>query len=161
MEAAQLPDLVIRPLRGRELIAAHNISARSFDLPYTYETLMSYRQRARGGFLVAELSGKLAGFVIATSPVLSFLGNRTGEIAVLAVDEVYRRMGVGSRLLEDGLELLRSRGMRRARLHVETGNRGAIALYEAYGFERECVIRGYYRNGRDAYRMTVSLTEGA
>jgi len=157
VEAPICRQVTIRPLQGREMTVVHAISSRSFDVPYSYETLATYRHRARGGFLVAEVDGAIAGFLIATTPFLAFAGNRIGEIAVLAVDEPYRRAGIGRQLLIEGLALLSSRRMKFARLHVEVGNPGAISLYEQFGFENECIIRGYYRNGADAYRMVATL----
>jgi len=149
--------VVIRPIRGRELVAVHRISSTAFEIPYSYETLTNYRHRARGGLLVAEVAGEIVGFVVATSPLISLWGGKVGEIAVLAVESGYRGQGIGSRLLQAGLDTLKARGMSSARLHVETGNAGAIALYERFGFARETRVTAYYRNGKDAYRMVKPL----
>lgn len=147
----------IRPLELPELVTAHRISSEVFDLPYSYETLRAYYEKAHGGFLGAVLGGGLAGFVVATSPRVVLFGRRVGEVAVLAVARQHQRQGIGSALLTAGMDLLRARGMRVVRLHVDTTNDGAIAMYERFGFARERIVPAYYRNGRDAYRMTKPL----
>lgn len=106
---------------------------------------------------MAEVAGEIVGFVVATSPLISLWGGKVGEIAVLAVEPDHRGQGIGSRLLRAGLDTLKARGMSSARLHVETGNVRAIALYERFGFTREARVTAYYRNGKDAYRMIKSL----
>jgi [ribosomal protein S18]-alanine N-acetyltransferase len=149
--------LELAPVGRGELVEAYKLAAEAFELPYTYETLRVYRFRARGGFIAARLSGHMVGFIVAVSPAIPALSLRSGEVSVLAVDGAYRRMGVGATLLAVGLDLLRERGMRHARLHVQHGNAGAIALYERFGFTVERRVLGYYRDGSDAFRMRLKL----
>ncbi len=159
MAATDSVQVTIRECQAVDLPDVFAVAQRSFRLPYSQDTLVTYLQRARGGFLVAEVEGKIAGFVVATSPVVTILGGRTGEIALVAVDEPYRRAGIGRRLMRAGMELLRNRGMRWVRLHVETGNHAAISLYQKLGFAVERVVPGYYRDGTDAFQMICCLEE--
>jgi RimJ/RimL family protein N-acetyltransferase len=71
-----------------------------------------------------------------------------------------RRQGVGRALLQAAVEWARSASVRKLELHVFPWNDGAIALYEAFGFEREGFRKGHYhRAGEDvdailmAYRV--------
>jgi N-acetylglutamate synthase len=52
----------------------------------------------------------------------------------LLVDEGHRRRGLATAMLAELLDWGASRGATTAMLHVETGNAGAIALYERHGF---------------------------
>lgn len=58
-----------------------------------------------------------------------------------------RRQGVGTALLEAAVEWAREAGIRKLELHVFPWNEAAIALYEAFGFEREGFRKGHYRRG--------------
>src|SRR5207247_2258892 len=58
-----------------------------------------------------------------------------------------RRQGVGKALLEAAVGWARGAGVRKLELHVFPWNEAAIALYEAFGFEREGYRKGHYRRG--------------
>jgi RimJ/RimL family protein N-acetyltransferase len=60
-----------------------------------------------------------------------------------------RRQGVGRALLEAAVEWARDAGVRKIELHVFPWNEAAIALYDAFGFEREGYRKGHYRRGGD------------
>jgi RimJ/RimL family protein N-acetyltransferase len=56
-----------------------------------------------------------------------------------------RRQGVGRALLQAAVDWARGAGVRKLELHVFPWNTAAIALYEAFGFEREGYRKGHYR----------------
>jgi RimJ/RimL family protein N-acetyltransferase len=58
-----------------------------------------------------------------------------------------RRQGVGTGLLRAAVDWGREAGVRKLELHVFPWNEAAIALYEAFGFEREGYRKGHYRRG--------------
>ena len=58
-----------------------------------------------------------------------------------------RRQGVGTALLRAALDWARGAGIRKLELHVFPWNEAAIALYDAFGFEREGYRKGHYRRG--------------
>jgi L-phenylalanine/L-methionine N-acetyltransferase len=71
-----------------------------------------------------------------------------------------RRQGVGRALLQAAVDWAGGAGVRKLELHVFPWNDAAIALYEAFGFEREGYRKGHYhRAGEDvdailmAYRI--------
>jgi len=147
----------IRSLRRDELAQVFELCQRCFDIAYTWDHLETYRCRARDGFLVATDGDDIVGVVVAIGTRLPWLLGRAGEIALLGVDARHRSRGLGRKLLRAAVEYLRSRGMREARLHVDVGNRVAIALYESAGMYTSHVVKGYYRNGNDALRMVGKL----
>ena len=80
----------------------------------------------------------------------------------LMVAATHRRRGVGRALLEQAVVWAREVGVRKLELHVFPWNAPAIALYEAFGFEREGVRRGHYlRDGApvDAILMALWLPD--
>jgi L-phenylalanine/L-methionine N-acetyltransferase len=60
-----------------------------------------------------------------------------------------RRQGVGTALLDAAVGWAREAGVHKLELHVFPWNEAAIALYEAFGFEREGYRKRHYRRGGD------------
>ena len=58
-----------------------------------------------------------------------------------------RRQGVGTALLRAAIDWARGAGIRKLELHVFPWNEAAIALYDAFGFEREGYRKHQYRRG--------------
>jgi RimJ/RimL family protein N-acetyltransferase len=58
-----------------------------------------------------------------------------------------RRQGVGTALLQAATNWAREAGIRKLELHVFPWNEAAIALYDAFGFEREGFRKRHYRRG--------------
>ena len=71
-----------------------------------------------------------------------------------------RRQGVGTALLRAAVDWAREAGIRKLELHVFPWNEAAIALYDAFGFEREGFRKRHYRRGGefvDAILMAYEL----
>jgi len=99
--------------------------------------------KARIGACLRHLGvwyGLLAWVVLAL-----FMEGSHGEaeirIAALAVDENYRGMGIGTRLIEEAILLAREKGCRAVLLEVVDTNPGAFQLYRRMGFEPLRTIR--------------------
>lgn len=97
---------------------------------------------ARDGIrtLVADEDGRVAGFVSATVVDPRRL---IGEIAMLAVDPVSQRRGIGTQLTEVAAEWLRESGMRVAFLGTggDEGHASARGVYDGAGFTRFPVVQ--------------------
>jgi ribosomal protein S18 acetylase RimI-like enzyme len=100
----------------------------------------------------AAPGGPVAGFCAAERR-----GSRL-DITHVAVHPVHRGKGIGRALLCAALAAARRGRCAEVSLHVSTGNRAAISLYESEGFEVVRTIRGFYPfrefpDGGDAYVM--------
>jgi GNAT superfamily N-acetyltransferase len=62
---------------------------------------------------------------------------RRGFVQRLAVSPAYQRSGTGRRLLLDGLDWLRRRGVQRAAVNTQVGNDAALSLYTRVGFKED------------------------
>jgi [ribosomal protein S18]-alanine N-acetyltransferase len=108
--------------------------------------------RARGSYcLLAETAGNVAGFILAE------LAPDEGHIVTLDVLEDYRRQGIGSLLLGAAEKELDSRGGKRMVLETATSNEAAIALWIKHGYRELGIMKSYYGNGLDAFRMGKEL----
>jgi len=80
-----------------------------------------------------------------------------------SVEPTHQRQGLGSRLLNRLLGVLRGRSVDAIVLEVRPTNFGALTLYERAGFERIGVRRGYYpaadRQREDAIVMRRDLSD--
>ena len=107
------------------------------------------------GFLVATIEDTIIGYIMCRLEVSYnlFRKVRWAHIVSIAVDERYRRMGVGTALLRGVIENLKDR-VDGFYLEVRVSNKPAINLYTKMGFEITKVLRKYYMDGEDAYLMT-------
>ncbi|OAG28388.1 GNAT family N-acetyltransferase [Thermodesulfatator autotrophicus] len=91
-------------------------------------------KHADGGFWVAFVNGKPAGFIV-VQPDCRFHGKVVPEIHELVVDPVYQGQGLGKLLMQKALEFLKKRGFKRVALWVGEKNEDARRFYEKLGFK--------------------------
>jgi ribosomal-protein-alanine N-acetyltransferase len=94
--------------------------------------------------------GQMVGFV-AGDP---HPGEGWGWIATIAVDQRYRRRGIGRALLYACEENL---GVSRSKLTVRLSNLAAIAMYEKEGYRTTDIWKAYYNDGEDGIVMEKEL----
>lgn len=82
---------------------------------------------------------------------------RRGYIAMLAVDENFRKRGIGSTLVRKAIREMIEGDAEEVVLETEITNRPALQLYEALGFVRDKRLFRYYLNGVDALRLKLWL----
>ena len=133
----------------------YEIENASFFEPWTKKNLI--KELTANSLLkhyVYELDGEIVGFYIA-SKVLDLV-----EIFTIAVDEDYRKRGIGRELLSHLIEKSKESGAREIWLEVSVKNFKAIGLYEKFGFEKDGIRKNYYQKlGEDAYNMKRKLYE--
>lgn len=153
MNAAELE---IRLGGPADLPAVVRIERASFDDPWSANALL--QELAPSALrlpLVAELGGEVAGFLMAWRSADQL------HILNLAVDPARRRAKVGSTLLQAALDEAERCRLVEVTLEVRPGNRAALNLYRAFGFESAGVRPGYYADtGEDAVILTLDLSTG-
>ncbi len=98
------------------------------------------------------------GRIVGNATVQSYdLSSDLWQISNVAVAQEFRGRGIGRKLMEGSLELIRQLGGRRAALQVRAGNAAAIRLYESLGFRE--VFRETWWVGSDI-PPTASLRYG-
>ena len=120
---------------------------------------------------IAELTAGPGGFALMVEEddaALGFILCRTvgeeAEILTLAVEPGARRRGLGRALVDAAAGAARMAGAETLFLEVAHDNGPALALYEAAGFARAGLRRGYYDlgggNTADAVVMRLDLGPG-
>ena len=82
---------------------------------------------------------------------------KRGYIAMLAVQDEYRRRGIGTELVRIAVRSMMTVGCGEVVLETEVSNRAALRLYENLGFMRDKRLFRYYLNGVDALRLKLLL----
>jgi len=125
---------------------------------FFYETLY---QNYRNIFLVAEADNKIVGYVmcrIEKEVVFQLLPRfkKVGHIVSIAVLPEYRNKGIGTALMNEVLSRMRRYyDVEYVYLEVRVSNEGAIRFYRRLGFKIANRVKGYYRDGEDAYIMAL------
>ena len=100
-------------------------------------------------FLVVKENGELIG----SGVVLYRRGSRQCRLYSLAVHPKHRRYGVAGKLIQQLFKKAKARGCESMVLEVRVNNKRAIAFYERRAFEVFGVIKQFYEDKSDAYRM--------
>jgi len=147
-------DIRIRQARMCDLKDVYLIEVNSFPYPYTIEVFITFLVLYPQYFLVAESGGNVVGYIIG-----SVDSDGSGHVVSIAIHPMYRRRGIGKKLLLTLEELMRSNGIRRIKLEVSVNNEPAISLYKLMGYRIVDIIRNYYPDGSDAYVMVKELSD--
>jgi ribosomal-protein-alanine N-acetyltransferase len=86
-------------------------------------------------------------------------GRAFGHIKDIAVHPDHRGEGVGAKLLERALRVLRLGGAESVKLEVRASNGPAQSMYRSFGFEYLRTVPRYYDDGENALIMVVDLDE--
>ncbi|KAF8918322.1 acyl-CoA N-acyltransferase [Mucidula mucida] len=80
-----------------------------------------------------------------------------GYIAMLSVDKAWRKRGIASALVRNSIDAMKEEGVEQIVLETEYDNHAALSLYESLGFIREKRLYRFYLNGKDAFRLILSV----
>jgi len=145
--------LRVEPMSVDDIPAVHAIESASFPTPwppYAFRQEIETNRMAR--YLVVRAGERL----IAYAGIWLMVDE--AHITTFAVLPVYRRRGIGGRLLLELIDLAADLGATVVTLEVRLSNAGARRLYQAFGFRPVGVRPRYYSDdGEDALIMT---TEG-
>lgn len=143
----------IEPMGREHVGAVARIETESFTTPWSTETFEGLL--GRDGVVTFVLSDA-EGSVIGYSILWCILDQ--GELANIAITSARRGRGLGRALLQHVVTEAAARRVEKLFLEVRASNAAALALYEAFGFERVGVRRDYYeRPKEDAYVMMSRL----
>jgi ribosomal-protein-alanine N-acetyltransferase len=120
------------------------------EFRFDRESIREFAEKRNAVVQVAEVCGRIAGFVIAH--VERIASELRAYVVTLDVAPEHRRQGLAMRLLREAESRAKAAGARWIQLHVFTGNEEAIRFYERMGYERIRTRRGFYgATGLDAF----------
>ena len=143
-----MKDVIIRPLKDSEKEILKEFLYEAIFVPegeeppeksiINREELMVYLYafgRGKADFaLVSEMDGKIVGAV--WTRIMHDYGHVDDETPSFAISlyKEYRGQGIGTRLMQEMLQVLKSKGFKRASLSVQKANY-AVRMYEKLGFQ--------------------------
>ncbi|MEE1185458.1 MAG: ribosomal protein S18-alanine N-acetyltransferase [Acutalibacteraceae bacterium] len=141
--------LQIIPIEERHIGAIAKLEKVCFSEPWSAETLLdSYKRGTK--FFVAENEKDILGY-IGFSAVAG-----EGYITNVAVFPKYRRMGVGTAIVNEAVSYCKKENLEFLSLEVRKSNDEAIRLYEKSGFKCVGERKDFYRNPKEnALIMTI------
>jgi ribosomal-protein-alanine N-acetyltransferase len=142
-------EVVVTPMRRRHLRGVLRIEHRVYPRPWSLGLYMSeLALPSTRVYLVARVGSTVVGYT-----GLMAVGE-DGHITTVAVDPLWHRRGVATRLLLALFDQAIGRGVQNVTLEVRMSNAAAQAMYQRFGFAPAGVRRGYYvDNAEDAMVM--------
>lgn len=128
---------------------------------YPEQFFLGLYHHAPKAFFVAESRGKVVGYIMCRIErgISGFgrLPTKKGHIVSVAVIQDSRNEGIGRALISAAIQGMEDYGASEFFLEVRKTNEAAIGIYEKLGFSVKRVLRGYYRDGEDAYLMAKKV----
>ena len=154
MAAERDVETVIRPAQLRDVYSIQSIDRSVFPKSWTQQFTVEQITRRKGAHIVAERAHRVVGH-----GGVAFLAD-DAHVTSIAVDPQHHRLGVGTTLMQELIELSAARVSGAITLEVRVSNESAIALYERFGFESAGVRPNYYADTKeDAVIMWRSLDD--
>lgn len=150
-------DIRLRPCQPSDFDTLYEIDQSCFPpgVAYTRFQLKFYLRSPGSYCRIAEVSGEIAAFILAE------FSAEYGHIVTLDVLEQFRRLGIGTLLLDAAERHATSRNISRMVLETATTNKAAIALWKRHGYRQVVTIKNYYGRGQDAFEMQKMLSDQA
>ncbi|HEX7167413.1 MAG TPA: ribosomal protein S18-alanine N-acetyltransferase [Acidimicrobiales bacterium] len=144
--AARLPDVDpasievhLVPMRRRHLRSVLRIESQVYPRPWSLSLFLSeLALRTSRYYVVARVEASVVGYA-----GLMFSGD-DAHVTTIAVDPALHRAKIGTRMLIALAREARQRGSENLTLEVRVSNRGAQAMYAAFGFKPAGVRKNYY-----------------
>lgn len=144
----------IREMREADLATIVEIENISFSTPWSSYSFKKEIYKPYSIPKVAVINNRIVGYICVERII------DEAHILNLAVHPDFRKMGIGSLLVSNILDELRTTGCRYVYLEVRASNVAAKKLYERFGFEVIGIRKHYYiRPEEDAYVMMLELDE--
>ncbi|MFQ5888128.1 MAG: ribosomal protein S18-alanine N-acetyltransferase [Candidatus Hydrothermarchaeales archaeon] len=141
----------IRPFKPSDLNRVYEIESRSFKDPYHPLFLLNLYEAYHQSFFVVEINSLVVGYV------LSRIVEGKGHVLAIAVDQKYRRRGIGKALMGRVVDYLVRNGVNMIQLEVRISNISAIEFYKSLGFREGGIISRYYQDGENAILLIKEL----
>lgn len=144
----------IREMREADIATIVEIENISFSTPWSSYSFKKEIYKPYSIPKVAVINNRVVGYICVERII------DEAHILNLAVHPDFRKIGIGSLLVSNILEELRSTGCRYVYLEVRASNIAAKRLYERFGFKVIGIRKHYYiRPEEDAYVMMLELDE--
>jgi ribosomal-protein-alanine N-acetyltransferase len=136
-----------------DIVKISDLEEKCFAQPWTYQMLADSFLSDNFISLLCEDEGKIVGYggIVYASDM--------ADLVNIAVDENYRKRGIGRKMLDTLTSLAEEKGVKKLFFEVRVSNNSALFLYLKSGFTGQYVRPRYYPNGEDAIVMYKILDQ--
>ena len=159
----QIGDCIFRRCEPSDIIPVMEINLRTLPEHYSDYFYESRIQELPEAFVVAEISGKIIGYIMckieygfSNFKKLGFV--KKGHVVSVSVMDEYRGRGLGSALIDEAIKGVKIIQCGELYLEVRCSNTAAVKLYEKIDFVIQQRLKTYYRDGEDAYLMAINFS---
>ena len=119
------------------------VSNLSFSSPWSRSSYEQELSNSLAKYFVAKIDDKVIGF-IGTWIIVD-----ESHITNVAVHPDYRKLGIGSMLIEAMIDYCEEKKCAAYTLEVRSSNKPAISLYEKHGFNVDGIRKEYYQDNKE------------
>ena len=155
-----LDEVVYHSYAGEtELAGIMSLMQEYLSEPYSIYTYRYFINNWPELCIMASCGDRLIGAVVCQLEQIHIDSLLTGKgyIAMLAVDQEFRKKRIGSTLVTKSIQKMIEIGCEEVILEAEVTNRGALRLYSNLGFIKDRYLHRYYLNAVDAWRLKLFL----
>ena len=144
----------VRKFSDSDLDAVVELANGSLTEYYGVDLIYDLARQWPDGFLVYQFGNNIVGFLAGSK-----YSSNEARILLLAVDRSFRKIGIGTALVNDFTKLCMQLGMMSVRLEVRVDNFEAINFYRKLKFVVISTMRNYYSDSSDAHVMWRLLSQ--
>lgn len=142
----------IRAWKYEDILRISEMEQECFPLePWSFKMLASSFDTENFYGVLAEDNGEILGYGGIT------IAEDSADIDNVAVDEEFRKNGVGSKIIAELLRIAKKKGVKKVFLEVRVSNAVAMGLYLKSGFKGTYSRTRYYSDGEDCLVMVKEL----
>jgi len=130
--------MLIRKMAEADLDEVCKIEEETFSDPWSRTSFLEAMSDENNNYIVAIIEGEVAGYC----GYYGVCGE--GYIYNVAVKQVFRRQGIGYRMLKELITQAEDRGITSLTLEVRKSNYPAINLYKKLGFKEAGIRKDFY-----------------
>jgi len=144
----------LRPFRPVDLDMLAVVDQACFPpgIAYTRAELAGFIGQRNAKTWVAEAEEEIVGFVVAERPA-----RQVAHLITIDVVELWRRRGVGAKLMDAVEGWASEQGLRMIYLETAEDNSSAQRFYQKRGYVQIESLKDYYARGLDAWLMAKQL----
>lgn len=134
---------IFRKITEQDIECVAKLEKEIFSDAWSILSIRDTFQQPQAFITIAEADGIIAGYCIV------YYVMDEGEIARIAVNEKFRRQGIGCGILDYTCECCKEKQIARLLLDVRESNKDARAFYQKYGFQEDGVRKGFYEQPKE------------
>ncbi len=136
-----MENISVRKMKCNDIDEVLHIEKKSFTTPWSrlsFEKEIEENELAE--YVVAQVNNEIVGY----GGLWIIIDE--GHITNIAVHPQFRNKGIGSKIVNELINICENKNIRKITLEVRRSNESAILLYNKFGFEPCGIRRGYYKD---------------